>query len=138
MAGGAMAISALAGSKLLASGVWPGGAATALRAADFVLLAFALVWYVVLLCGEVVRPRPAYDVRRWSTVFPLAMTAVAALSTAMAVPVPWLDALGRVLLWISVVAWLPSAYGLFRSLARPLSRGGRRPGGRGSAGRGGL
>ncbi|WP_251076829.1 tellurite resistance/C4-dicarboxylate transporter family protein [Streptomyces benahoarensis] len=100
IAGGVMAISALAGSKLLASGVWSGGAAMALRAADFVLLAFALVWYVVLLCGEVVRPRPAYDARRWSTVFPLAMTAVAVLSTAVAAAVPWLDALGRVLLWL--------------------------------------
>ncbi|MFF9479470.1 tellurite resistance/C4-dicarboxylate transporter family protein [Streptomyces sp. NPDC014733] len=127
IAGGALAISALAGAELLASGAWSGGAATVLRAADFVLLALALAWYAVLLCGEFVRPRPVYDVRRWSTVFPLAMTAVAALATARAATVPWLGTLGHVLLWIAVAAWFPAAYGLCRTLPRPPSRAGRRP-----------
>ncbi len=127
IAGGAMAISALAGSRLLASGVWSGGTAAALRITDLVLLALALAWYAVLLGGEIVRPRPVYDVRRWATVFPLAMTAVAALSTATVAAVPWLGALGHVLLWIAVAAWFPAAYGLCRTLPRPRPRAGRRP-----------
>ncbi|MFC9386745.1 tellurite resistance/C4-dicarboxylate transporter family protein [Streptomyces venezuelae] len=115
IAGGAMAISALAGSKLLASGVWSGGAETALRTTTLVLLALDLIWYVVLLGGEIVRPRPGYDLLRWATVFPLGMTAVAALSTSAATGVGWLDSLGRVLLWIAVAVCLLTAYGFARA-----------------------
>ncbi|MFJ2933016.1 tellurite resistance/C4-dicarboxylate transporter family protein [Streptomyces sp. NPDC087219] len=115
IAGGALAISALAGSKLLASGVWSGGAATTLRTATLVLTALDLVWYAVLLCGECARPRLGYDVRRWATVFPLGMTAVASLSVAAATGVAWLETLGRGLLWIAVAVWLPTAYGFVRS-----------------------
>lgn len=110
-----MAISALAGSKLLASGVWSGGAETALRTTTLVLLALDLIWYVVLLGGEIVRPRPGYDLLRWATVFPLGMTAVAALSTSAATGVGWLDSLGRVLLWIAVAVCLLTAYGFARA-----------------------
>ncbi|MFC9592133.1 tellurite resistance/C4-dicarboxylate transporter family protein [Streptomyces sp. NPDC056944] len=124
IAGGALAISALAGSKLLVPGEWPDGVEAALRTATFVLLALDLAWYAVLLCGELVRRRPGYDVLRWATVFPLGMTAVAALSTSAATGVDWLGALGRVLLWIAVAAWLATAYGLARLALRP----GRRPG----------
>ncbi|MFD9243500.1 tellurite resistance/C4-dicarboxylate transporter family protein [Streptomyces sp. NPDC059556] len=116
IAGGALAISALTGSKLLASGVWSGDAATALRTTTLVLTALDLAWSAVLLCGECARPRLGYDVRRWATVFPLGMTAVAALSVAAATGVAWLETLGRVLLWIAVAVWLPTAYGFVRSL----------------------
>ncbi|MFB8077036.1 tellurite resistance/C4-dicarboxylate transporter family protein [Streptomyces sp. NPDC056013] len=116
IAGGALALSALTGSKLIASGVWSGDAATALRTATLVLTALDLAWYAVLLCGECARPRLGYDVRRWATVFPLGMTAVAALSVAAATGVAWLETLGRVLLWIAVAVWLPTAYGFARSL----------------------
>ncbi|MFB6627084.1 tellurite resistance/C4-dicarboxylate transporter family protein [Streptomyces sp. NPDC056374] len=119
IAGGALALSALTGSKLLASGVWSGDAATALRTATLVLTALDLAWYGVLLCGECARPRLGYDVRRWATVFPLGMTAVAALSVAAATGVAWLETLGRVLLWIAVAVWLPTAYGFARSLTGP-------------------
>ncbi|MEU9863585.1 tellurite resistance/C4-dicarboxylate transporter family protein [Streptomyces sp. NPDC047971] len=123
VAGGALAISALAGSKLLASGVWSGSASTALRTVTLVLLALDLVWYVVLLCSELLRPRPRYDVRRWATVFPLGMTAVGSLSTAAATGVAWLDTLGSVLLWVAVVAWLLTLSGLLRALgARARTR----------------
>ncbi|MFD3992912.1 tellurite resistance/C4-dicarboxylate transporter family protein [Streptomyces sp. NPDC058583] len=123
IAGGALAISALAGSKLLASGVWSGSAETVLRTTTFVLLALDLAWYAVLLCGEFARPRLGYDVRRWSTVFPLGMTAVAALSTSAVTGVGWLGTLGQVLLWVAVAAWLATVYGLVRSLT---GRGGGR------------
>ncbi|MFK0227423.1 tellurite resistance/C4-dicarboxylate transporter family protein [Streptomyces sp. NPDC090303] len=124
IAGGALGISALAGSKLLVAGAWPGGVEGALRTATFVLVALDLSWYVVLLCGELVRPRPGYDVLRWATVFPLGMTAVAALSASAATGVHWLGSLGRVLLGIAVAAWLATAYGLARTALGP----GRRPG----------
>ncbi|MFH8988949.1 tellurite resistance/C4-dicarboxylate transporter family protein [Streptomyces sp. NPDC017940] len=105
VAGGALAISALAASKLTASPLWTGAGHTFLRTLTFVLLGLALAWYAVLAAAEVARPRPYYDVRRWATVFPLGMTAVAALSTGLATDVPWLRTLGRVLLWVAVAVW---------------------------------
>ncbi|WP_254047476.1 tellurite resistance/C4-dicarboxylate transporter family protein [Streptomyces aureus] len=134
IAGGALAISALAGSKLLASGVWSDGAATSLRTTTLVLTALDLAWYAVLLCGELARPRLGYDVRRWATVFPLGMTAVASLSVAAATGVGWLETWGRVLLWIAVAVWLPTSYGFAHSLmghargsASPAAGNRRRP-----------
>ncbi|MFC0849735.1 tellurite resistance/C4-dicarboxylate transporter family protein [Streptomyces noboritoensis] len=106
IAGGALAISALAGSKLTASPLWTGDAHQALRTATLVLLGLDLAWYAILLTAEVVRPRPHYDVRRWATVFPLGMAAVATLSTGAAAHVRGLHTLGVVLLWVAVAAWV--------------------------------
>ncbi|WSZ43927.1 tellurite resistance/C4-dicarboxylate transporter family protein [Streptomyces sp. NBC_00868] len=106
VAGGALAISALAGSKLTASPVWTAGAHTALRIVTLVTLGLSLVWYAVLLGAELRHPRTHYDIRRWATVFPLGMTATACLSAAEPADVPWLRPLGEVLLWIAVGAWL--------------------------------
>ncbi|WP_078988115.1 tellurite resistance/C4-dicarboxylate transporter family protein [Streptomyces sp. WM6372] len=106
VAGGALAISALAGSKLTASPVWTGPAHTALRTATLVTLALSLGWYALLLTAELRQLRPHYDIRRWATVFPLGMTATACLSAAGPTGVGWLRPLGEVLLWIAVGAWL--------------------------------
>ncbi|MFD9333229.1 hypothetical protein ACFWBF_02245 [Streptomyces sp. NPDC060028] len=113
VAGGALSICALAGSKLVASPVWAGTAHTALRTATLVLLGLALAWYAALLGAEVLRPRPGYDIRRWATVFPLGMTATACLSAAGPTGVGWLRPLGEVLLWIAVAAWLLTFTALF-------------------------
>ncbi|MFE2145125.1 hypothetical protein ACFXA3_25875 [Streptomyces sp. NPDC059456] len=106
VAGGALAISALAASKLTASPVWAGSAHTALRTATLVTLALSLAWYALLLAAELRRWRPHYDIRRWATVFPLGMTATACLSAAAPTGVGWLRPLGAVLLWIAAGAWL--------------------------------
>ena len=106
VAGGALSISALAASKLLASPVWTGAVYSALRVTAPVLLAVSLAWYAVLLYAELRHPRPHYDIRRWATVFPLGMTAVACLSAAEPTGVAGLRPLGEVLLWIAVGAWL--------------------------------
>ncbi|MEU5435318.1 hypothetical protein AB0G73_18330 [Streptomyces sp. NPDC020719] len=109
IAGGALAISALAGSKLTASPLWTGTAHHVLRTATLVLLGLAFAAYAILLTAEVVRPRPHYDVRRWATVFPLGMTAVAALSTGVAARIGALRTPGEVLLWVAVAAWAVTA-----------------------------
>ncbi|MFE6905903.1 tellurite resistance/C4-dicarboxylate transporter family protein [Streptomyces erythrochromogenes] len=129
VAGGALSISALAGSKLTASPVWAGPAHTALRTVTLVTLALSLVWYVVLLAAELRHPRPRYDIRRWATVFPLGMTATACLSVAEPAGVPWLLPLGEFLLWIAVAAWLVTVVVLVSShlAARRPPRGGGPP-----------
>lgn len=113
--GGALAISAVAGSKLLASPVWTTTEHSALRTLTLAVLGCALVWYAALAVAEVARPRPHYDIRRWATVFPLGMTAAACLLVSTTAHVPWLDPVGRVQLWIATVAWTLATIGLARS-----------------------
>jgi hypothetical protein len=117
IAAGALASSAPAGAELVASGLWSPGVHTVLRTTTLVLLALDLATYALLLAAELVRPRPRYDVRRWSTVFPLGMSAVAALSTATAAHVAGLRPVGQVLLWGAVAPWLLTAGGLVRTAA---------------------
>lgn len=104
VAGGALSITALAGSGLTGSPLWTGWAHTGLRTVTLAALGLSLAWYLVLLTAEAVRPRPRYDIRRWSSVFPLGMTATACLSAATPTGVEWLRPLGTVLLWIAVGA----------------------------------
>lgn len=126
VAGGALSITALAGSDLTASPLWTGWAHQGLRAVTLVTLGLSLSWYVVLLAAEALHPRTRYDVRRWASVFPLGMTATACLSVAAPAGVGWLRPLGTVLLWIAVGAWVLTFAAL---VARPASaRTGGRPG----------
>ncbi len=106
VAGGALSITALAGSGLTASPLWTGWAHAGLRTVTLAALGLSLAWYAVLLAAEAVRPRPHYDIRRWSSVFPLGMTATACLSAAAPTGVAWLRPLGTVLLWVAVGAWV--------------------------------
>ncbi|MFG2907537.1 tellurite resistance/C4-dicarboxylate transporter family protein [Kitasatospora sp. NPDC048286] len=115
---GALSISALAAGKLTALPDWTPGLHSALRAVTWVLLGLALAGYAVLLAAELRSPRPAYDLRRWATVFPLGMTAVAALVAATATGVDWLSPLGRVLLWVAAGAWLLTAAGFLATASR--------------------
>ncbi|MBL1074123.1 tellurite resistance/C4-dicarboxylate transporter family protein [Nocardia sp. 2] len=102
---GALAISALAASKLVAWHRWTGADHTALRGTALVLLTANLLIYVVLLTAELVRFRPGYNVRRWATVFPLGMTAVAAMSTGAATGIHALHTTGKLLLIVAVAVW---------------------------------
>jgi tellurite resistance protein TehA-like permease len=120
IAGGALAISALAAAKLISADsarlyLWDDDNLGVLRDTALALLVLDLSCYVVLLTAEVVRPRPRFDVRRWSTVFPMGMTATATLSVAAALGIPWLERPGQVLVWISVAVWLVVATGAVRS-----------------------
>ncbi|MFE7269100.1 tellurite resistance/C4-dicarboxylate transporter family protein [Streptomyces sp. NPDC057623] len=134
VAGGALAISALAGSKLIAADsprlyLWNDDDDTgALRTVTVALLVLDLAWYAALLIAEIARPRPRYDVRRWATVFPMGMTAAAALSIADAVDVSWLEAPGEVLLWVAVAAWLAVTAGAVWAYTHPGHKTAAEPG----------
>ncbi|MEU0968836.1 tellurite resistance/C4-dicarboxylate transporter family protein [Streptomyces sp. NPDC005917] len=127
IAGGALAISALAGAQLLAADsarlyLWNNDDRGVLRTMTVALLTLALAWYAVLLAAEVARPRPRYDMRRWAAVFPMGMTAAATLSVAAAVGIPWLKWPGRVLVWVAVAAWLVAAAGAVAATRAALRR----------------
>jgi hypothetical protein len=128
VAGGALAISALCAAKLAAFDGWHGVPHAVLRGVTLVLVALALAWYAVLLAVEARWPRPAFDIRRWSSVFPLGMTAVACLAAGKPLGVAWLSPLGEALLWVGVAAWLFTALKLAVTLRRedpaPDSEGG--------------
>ncbi|MFI6089665.1 tellurite resistance/C4-dicarboxylate transporter family protein [Streptomyces sp. NPDC051218] len=134
---GAMAITALAGSKLVAAAVpdgvlrWATPAHDALRVITLVALGVAFAWYALLVVCELRWPRLHYDVRRWATVFPLGMTAVAALSTATATDVPALWTCGKVLLWAALAVWVVVAVAAVRTThdatEPPISAGVSRP-----------
>ncbi|MER6954859.1 tellurite resistance/C4-dicarboxylate transporter family protein [Streptomyces sp. NPDC000618] len=114
VAGGALAVSALAGANLLTAEtgglyLWNDDDTDVLRTVTVALLVLALAWYAVLLVAEVRWPRPRYDVRRWATVFPMGMSAAATLSVAAEVDVPSLEGPGEVLLWVAVAVWLAVA-----------------------------
>ncbi|MFF7971708.1 tellurite resistance/C4-dicarboxylate transporter family protein [Streptomyces sp. NPDC007905] len=116
IAGGALAISALAGAQLLSADsarlyLWNDDDRGVLRNVTVALLVLSLAWYVVLLVAEVARPRLRFDMQRWATVFPMGMTAAATLSVAAALEVGWLRDPGRVLAWVTVAAWLAVAAG---------------------------
>lgn len=114
IAGGALAISALAGAKLVLAEhgmyLWSQDDSDVLDTVTVALLVLDLAWYLVLAVGEFVRPRLRYDVRRWGTVFPMGMTAAATLSVSTATAISW-GVLGHVLGWISLLAWLVVAVG---------------------------
>ncbi|MFD5481037.1 SLAC1 family transporter [Streptomyces hawaiiensis] len=108
---GALAVSSLAGAKLLSADsarlyLWNEENTGALRTTTVTLLVLALIACVALLLAELFWPRHHYDVRRWATVFAAVVTAAATLAVADALDVPWLDVAGEALLWIAVAAWL--------------------------------
>ncbi|MER5889713.1 tellurite resistance/C4-dicarboxylate transporter family protein [Streptomyces sp. NPDC001941] len=105
IAGGAPAVSALAAAQLAAA---PGtvGSLRVVPLAGGVLLGVAAAWYLFMVAAEILRPRPRYHTRRWATVFPMGMTAVATLNLARPLRAPWLQDAGRVLLWLAIAAWL--------------------------------
>ncbi|MFH8338834.1 tellurite resistance/C4-dicarboxylate transporter family protein [Streptomyces sp. AM6-12] len=129
IAGGALAISALAGAGLLTAGdtsglyLWNDDDRDTLRTTTVLLLALSLAAYVVLLVAEAARPRLRYDQRRWATVFPLGMTAAATLSVMTAVGIPWLRGPGHVLVWVAVAGWLWVAAGTVADAVRTARAG---------------
>ncbi|MCB5183296.1 SLAC1 family transporter [Streptomyces antimicrobicus] len=118
IAAGALAAGALAADKLWSASSGPAAGRSGLYDAMLVLLVLALLGYAVLAAAEVVRPRLTYDVARWATVFPMAMTAATALSVGTTVRAPWLSALGCVLLAAATAAWLLTTYGAARRRLR--------------------
>jgi hypothetical protein len=72
VAGGALAISALAAGKITDAARMLGqysGQHSALSTGTLVLWCLAMAWLLPLVTAEIVRPRLTYDVRRWATVF---------------------------------------------------------------------
>ena len=123
---GALAISALAAGELMKASAalgWEPSLRDVLRSATLALLALAWAGYAVLVICEVRWPRLRFDVRRWSTAFPLGMTAAATMTAASTSAPDGLCAIGIASTWpagaVCAVLLLGSASHAVRSAAVP-------------------
>jgi tellurite resistance protein TehA-like permease len=130
--GGALAISTLAAGRITLAARSLGalhGAQGALQDASVVLWALTIAWLPLLLGAEVRWPRPHYDVRRWSTVFPIGMYAACSFLVASAVYAPGIGDFARAWVWVGVAVWLVVFAGMIRR-GLQLARGEPQPLGR--------
>ena len=64
-----------------------------------------MVWLPVLLLAETLRPRLHYDVRRWSTVFPVGMYAACSFAVGVADHAGAITSFARAWIWVALVVW---------------------------------
>ena len=126
---GALAISALAGARLLQSTGSPLVARLApfLAGATFFFWAAATWWIPLLLIlgfwRHAIRRVPfVYDPQYWSMVFPLGMYTVCTVQMSRALDLPIVMGVARVFLWPALAAWCLVFFGLLASLARSVAR----------------
>jgi tellurite resistance protein TehA-like permease len=129
VAGGALAISALAAGKITEAAGALGQFSEEhqiLTATTLVLWCLAMVWLLPLIVCEVLRPRLSYDVRRWATVFPLGMYAACSFATGQVTGITGIAGFGHVWTWVAFTVSLLVLAGLFRH-SWPVLRGQHRP-----------
>ncbi|MFB8036115.1 hypothetical protein ACFC5Z_24850 [Streptomyces sp. NPDC056004] len=86
----------------------------ALTTSTLVLWCLAMVWLLPLVTSEIVRPRLGYDTRRWATVFPLGMYAVAGVTTGQVTGITGITGFGHAWTWVAFTGWLLMLAGLVR------------------------
>ncbi len=124
VSGGALAIAALAcaWAAEVASRVAPLRPASAdLATAALGIWAAAFVWLPALLAGELAARRGGYDVRRWSTVFPVGMYAVCSFAVAQVQASSGIEDFARVWIWVALLVWVVVGAGLVRRVGAALA-----------------
>jgi tellurite resistance protein TehA-like permease len=117
VAGGALAISALACAKIVQAGAVLGWLTATRGLSADVALAFwclAMLWLGPLIATEVVRPRLSYDLRRWATVFPLGMYAVLGFAVSQVTGIGGLGTFARWWTWLAIAVGLVVLAGFVR------------------------
>ena len=115
--GGALAISTLAAGHIALTAdalrVLDGVHAE-LRAVALALWGVTVAWLPIVLGAELLRPRLGYDVRRWSTVFPIGMYAACSYVVGTTAAAPAITEFARVWTWAGVAVWLVVAVATLR------------------------
>jgi tellurite resistance protein TehA-like permease len=117
VAGGALAISALACAKITqADGAldWLTWMHGVLAVAALVLWCLAMLWLGPLIAAEALRPRLSYDVRRWATVFPVGMYAACSIAVSQVTGITGIGVFARVWTWLAVTVSVFVFGGLIR------------------------
>lgn len=124
VAGGALAISALAAGKIAAAttavagfGDWHGG----LSAAALAVWCLAMVWFVPLVISEFIWPRPRYHVLRWATVFPLGMYAACSFVVGKDVGISGLTRFAVAWTWVTLAVTVIMLVGVALSAKSTLA-----------------
>lgn len=122
--GGALAISTVAAGRItLAADQLDllGGAVGVLRGVALALWVLTFLWLPVLLVAEARHRRVRYDVRRWSTVFPVGMYAACSFVVGDVASAPLVTSFARVWVWVALAVWAVVAFGLARTAAAVLA-----------------
>jgi tellurite resistance protein TehA-like permease len=85
-----------------------------------------MLWLPVLLLAEALRPRLRYDVRRWSTVFPVGMYAACSFAVGQAARASATTSFTSVWVWVAVAVWAAVLAAIIRR-AVAVVRGRQRP-----------
>jgi tellurite resistance protein TehA-like permease len=64
-----------------------------------------MLWLPMLLVAEALRPRLRYDVRRWSTVFPVGMYAACSFVVGTVAHASGITDFARVWVWVGLAVW---------------------------------
>ncbi len=130
---GALAITVLAGARIVEMADAPMVAATRGLIAGLAVVFWAFAtWLIPVLVAagwwrhHVRRVPLRYESRLWSAVFPLGMYAVAGIYLGQADQLPLVTAIGNVELWIAFAAWLAVIVAMFDNLNRTVVRSPRR------------
>jgi tellurite resistance protein TehA-like permease len=117
VAGGALAISALAAAKIIKADDalgWFTSQREFLIVVALILWCLAMLWLGPMVAAEALRPRLSYDVQRWSTVFPLGMYAACSFAVSQVTAITGISAFARVWTWLAVTVGLFVFAGLIR------------------------
>jgi tellurite resistance protein TehA-like permease len=117
VAGGALAISALACAKITKTDDALGRLTSLhgfLDAAALVLWCLAMLWLGPLIAAEALRPRLSYDVRRWATVFPLGMYAACSFAVGQVTGITGIGVFARAWTWLAITVSVFVLAGLIR------------------------
>jgi hypothetical protein len=107
--GGALAISTVTAGRIALDAQHIGvlsGAHGALRTITLVLWWLTIAWLPALVATEALHPRLHYNVRRWSTVFPVGMYAACSFVVGKLNRAPAITEFARVWVWIALAVWL--------------------------------
>lgn len=77
-----------------------------------------MAWLIPQIAAETIRPRLAYDVRRWATVFPLGMYAACSFAVGHITGLTAITRFAQVWTWPAVAATLLALAGLLHDLHR--------------------
>ncbi len=106
--GGALAISTVVAGRIVLAAEHVdalSGGLRALKDVALVLWLLTMLWLPILVAAEVMRPRLRYNVRRWSTVFPVGMYAACSFVVGAVTRTRAITDFGRVWVWVGVAVW---------------------------------
>jgi hypothetical protein len=107
--GGALAISTVTAGRIALAAqrtdtLWHGHGPV--ETISLVLWCLTMVWLPALVGAEILRPRLFYNVRRWSTVFPVGMYAACSFIVGSLTNTPGIVDFARVWVWVGAGVWL--------------------------------